>query len=178
LTVFAERGYDGSTLEQVAAAAGFSKGAVYSNFASKDELFLALMDRQVEDYVARIRNVLHGTREDSLGRLAGDALTGMLTQDRDWQLLFLDYIGRATRDPRFRAHLAAHRAHVRDLVADAVRGALGEDRNGLDAPSIAVTLLALSNGLAIERFIDPDAVPDALLGTILNTLQRPADPEK
>jgi hypothetical protein len=67
---------------------------------------------------------------------------------------------------------------VRDLVADAVRGALGEDRNGLDAPSIAVTLLALSNGLAIERFIDPDAVPDALLGTILNTLQRPADPEK
>jgi AcrR family transcriptional regulator len=178
LTVFNQRGYDGSTLDQVAAAAGFSKGAVYSNFASKDELFLALMDRQVEDYVARIRNVLNGTRDDSSGRLTGDALTGMLTQDRDWQLLFLDYVGRAARDPRMRAHLAVHRARVRDLVAESVRGVLGEDRNGLDVDSIAVTLLALSNGLAIERFIDPDAIPDALLGTILNALQRPADPEK
>jgi AcrR family transcriptional regulator len=180
LTVFTERGYDGSTLDQVAAAAGFSKGAVYSNFASKDELFLALMDRQVEGYLAQIRTVLHGTRDDSWGRQAGDALTGMLTQDRGWQLLFLDYVGRASRDPRMHAHLAAHRACVRDLVADAVRDALGEDPgpDGLDLPSIAVTLLALSNGLAIERFIDPDAVPDVLLGTILNTLQRPADPRE
>jgi AcrR family transcriptional regulator len=178
LSVFTERGYDRSTLDQVSAAAGFSKGAVYSNFASKDELFLALMDRQVEDYLARIRNVLAGTRDDSSGRLAGDALTGMLTQDREWQLLFLDYVGRATRDPRMRAHLATHRKHVRDLVTESVRDALGEDRNGLDAASTAVMLLALSNGLAIERFIDPDAVPDALLGTILATLQHPTDPRK
>ena len=182
MAVFTERGYDGSTLDQVAAAAGFSKGAVYSNFASKDELFLALMDRQVGDYVARIRNVLNRTRDDSSGRssgrLTGDALTGMLTQDRDWQLLFLDYVGRAARDPRMRALLAVHRARVRDVVAESVRGVLGEDRNVLDADSIAVMLLALSNGLAIERFIDPDAIPDALLGTILNALQRPADPEK
>ena len=102
----------------------------------------------------------------------------MLTQDRDWQLLFLDYVGRAAHDPHMRAHLAVHRAHVRDLVAEAVRAAMGEDRSGLDAVSIAVTLLALSNGLAIERFIDPEAVPDALLGTILESLHRPASPEK
>jgi AcrR family transcriptional regulator len=176
LTVFTERGYDGSTLDQVAAAAGFSKGAVYSNFAGKDELFLALMDRQVEDYVARIRSALQGTRDDSSGRLTGDALTGMLTQDRDWQLLFLDYVGRAARDPHMSAHLAEHRAHIRDLVAESVRDVLGEGHNGLDVASIAVMLLALSNGLAIERFIDPDAVPDALLGSVLNALQRPADP--
>lgn len=178
LTVFTERGYDGSTLDQVAAAAGFSKGAVYSNFASKDELFLALMDRQVEDYLGRIRTVLHGTCDDSSGRLVGDALTGMLTQDRDWQLLFLDYVGRAARDPHMHAQLAAHRARVRDLIAAVVRDALGEDHNKLDASSLAVTLLALSNGLAIERFIDPDAVPDALFGTILDTLQHPGDAGK
>ena len=177
LTVFTERGYDGSTLDQVAAAAGFSKGAVYSNFASKDELFLALMDRQVEDYVARIRDVLLETGDDSSGRLTGDALTVMLSQDRDWQLLFLDYVGRAARDPRMREHLAAHRARVRELVAESVQNVLGDERNGLDAPSIAVTLLALSNGLAIERFIDPDAVSDSLLGDILNTLQRSAESE-
>lgn len=77
-----------------------------------------------------------------------------------------------------RAQLAMHRARVRDLVAESIRGVLGEEHNGLDADSMAVALLALSNGLAIGRFIDPDAIPDALLGFILTVLQGPSDPDK
>jgi AcrR family transcriptional regulator len=173
MTVFTQRGYDHSSLEQVAAAAGFSKGAVYSNFASKDELFLALMDRQVQDFVKRVRTELSAASEaESRGSLAGNALTALLTRDREWQLLFMDYVQRAARDPVIREQLAAHRSRLRELIADTVRAVgAAKGNHQIDPESTAVTILALSNGLAIERLIDPDAVPATLFGTILGMLE-------
>jgi AcrR family transcriptional regulator len=173
MTVFTQQGYDHSSLEQVAAAAGFSKGAVYSNFASKDELFLALMDRQVQDFVMRVRTELSAANEgESRGSLAGNTLTALLTRDRDWQLLFLDYVQRAARDPGIREQLAMHRQHLRELIAETVRAVdTAKGNHQLDPESTAVTILALSNGLAIERLIDPGAVPTTLFGTILGMLE-------
>ena len=178
LEVFAERGYERSSLEQVAAAAGFTKGAVYSNFASKDELFLALMDQQVRTRVEHARDALQAVRGEAPdAHVVGDRLTAALTADRNWQLLFLDYVQRAVRDPSRRQQLQEHRRRVRQLIADTIRevdidpsepaGSAGT----LGADAAATTLLALSNGLAIERYIDPDAVPDQLLGRILQLLR-------
>jgi len=176
LAVFSERGYDRASLEQVAAVAGFSKGAVYSNFASKDELFLALMDQQVQTRITYARDALQQPHQNGLtGRVVGDRLTAALTEDRDWQLLFLDYVQRAVRDPGVREQFTRHRRHVRQLIADAIRelaDAPEAGSAGLDADALAITILALSNGLAIERFTDPEAVPDKLLGRILQILQQ------
>jgi AcrR family transcriptional regulator len=173
LAVFSERGYDRASLEQVAAVAGFSKGAVYSNFASKDELFLALMDQQVQTRITYARDALQQPHDKGLtGRVVGDRLTAALTEDREWQLLFLDYVQRAVRDPGVREQFTRHRRHLRQLIADAIREFAGTPHAGLDADALAVTVLALSNGLAIERFTDPEAVPDQLLGRILQTLQQ------
>jgi len=174
LAVFTEQGYERSSLDQVAAAAGFSKGAVYSNFASKDELFLALMDQQVRDRIDRVRAALDELAGEGVSaQLAGDRLTAALTDDRDWQLLFLDYVGRAVRDPRMRERLATHRRQLRQLIADTMQDytTRQDTHSGLDPDAQALTLLALSNGIAIERFIDPDTVPDALLGQILQLLK-------
>jgi len=176
--VFTERGYDRASLEQVAALAGFSKGAVYSNFASKDELFLALMDQQVRARIAYARETLQHPQESGLaGKVVGDRLTAALIEDRDWQLLFLDYVQRAVRDPSVRAEFTRHRRHVREMIADAIRefaGASDATSDSLDADELATTILALSNGLAIERFTDPAAVPEELLGRILQILHSAA----
>jgi len=180
LALFSERGYDRTSLEQVAAAAGFSKGAVYSNFASKDELFLALMDSQVRRRIEQVRTALEAPHDQAQTlQLAGGRLTRALSEDRDWQLLFLDYVQRAARDPEAGARLAGHRRQIRHVVADAIRdlGAVGDDEDtSLDLDALAVTVLALSNGLAIERVTDHDAVPDDLLGRILSRLLPASEP--
>lgn len=67
--VFAERGFSAASLDQVAAAAGFTKGAVYSSFGSKDELFLALMDAEVARRVEEVEAALR-TTTDLPGALA------------------------------------------------------------------------------------------------------------
>lgn len=109
LELFTGRGYDQTSLDQVAGAAGFTKGAVYSNFTSKDELFLTLMDQQVGRRIASVREALQrsGGGADS-ARLVGDRLTRALDEDREWQLLFLDYVLRAARDPVVRKQFVAH----------------------------------------------------------------------
>ena len=176
LELFTSRGYDQTSLDQVAGSAGFTKGAVYSNFTSKDELFLTLMDQQVGRRISQVRAALQaeGGRPDS-ARLVGDRLTAALDEDREWHLLFLDYVLRAARDPAVREQFVAHRRRIRALVTDAVRELVDPlpQGAGLDAEAIASTLLALQNGLGIERLVEPSAVRDDLLGTLLQALQPP-----
>ena len=69
--VFADAGYDAASLDQVAAAAGFTKGAVYSNFASKDELFFALIEEHITERVETAREIL---RSHPAGAGSRDAL--------------------------------------------------------------------------------------------------------
>ena len=61
--LFREQGFHGTSLDQVAAAAGYTKGAVYSNFASKEDLFLAIFERRVEEALERVARVLEALGE-------------------------------------------------------------------------------------------------------------------
>ncbi|HEV7186600.1 MAG TPA: TetR/AcrR family transcriptional regulator [Blastococcus sp.] len=168
--VFAERGFAAATLDQVAAAAGFTKGAVYSNFASKDELFLALME---EEAAGRVRVVENSLREtgDLAGALAAVAAE-LSRRDSTWQLLFLEFWQRAVRDPEVRRAFVASRRTLRARVTEVVERFLTERpvRTGWDAMSLTVVLLALANGLAVEALPDPAAVPDDLLARVLADL--------
>ncbi|MFI5782839.1 TetR/AcrR family transcriptional regulator [Nocardia sp. NPDC051570] len=171
LELFTEHGYDRTTLEQVTLAAGLSKGAVYSNFASKDELFLALLDKQIESIIARTQGAVKVPHDRAqTAQLIGRRLTEAFIEDRDWQLLFLDYVVRAARDPKVGERFALHRRRIRRIIADAGRDIFG-DVAGLDPDALATAAIALSNGLAIERLTDPAAVPDDLFGRILHQLR-------
>ena len=168
--VFAERGFAGASTDQVAAAAGFTKGAVYSNFGSKDDLFLALMDAEATARVAAVEQALAGTT-DLPGALAavGDELS---RRDPAWQLLYLEFWQRAVRDPGTRASFVASRRELRARVAQVVERFLAEHpvQTGWDAGRLTLVLLALTNGLALEALPDPQAVPDDLLPRVLADL--------
>ena len=93
LEVFAERGYASANLDQVAAAAGLTKGAIYSNFASKDDLFFAMMHDQANRRVEAVRVALEAGEgapggEQSLHDI-GRLLTAAFTEQRAWQLVLL-----------------------------------------------------------------------------------------
>jgi AcrR family transcriptional regulator len=171
--VFAERGFASASLDQVAAAAGFTKGAVYSNFGSKDELFLALMEAEGVRRIDAVEAALRTTGD--LPRALAAVGAELSRRDTPWQLLFLEFWQRAVRDAEVRQAFVASRRTLRARVTEVVERFLSERpvRSGWDAASLTVVLLALSNGLALEALPDPDAVPGDLLTRVLTELVGP-----
>ncbi len=171
--VFAKHGYDRSSLDDVAAAAGLTKGAVYSSFASKDELFYALMRERIDERLALVATAVgrQTTLQDTT-RDAGAGLAELIFSQTDWQLLFIEFWARAVRDESLRKEFARQRRAARELIArfiDEQAAQLGID---LPAPSdqLAVAVLALSNGIAIEQLADPETVDPSVFGTTLGLL--------
>lgn len=173
--VFARQGFAGATIDDVAAAAGFTKGAVYSNFTNKDELFLALMDAQVQARVDLVAGLLtdvqlHGTALSSHTlRTIGDQLARATSAEPDWHLLFLEFWQRAMREPVVREQFIAHRRALRAAIAEVARGALPAGADWLPDEA-AVLVLALSNGLAIETLADSADIAPELFGRALAAL--------
>jgi AcrR family transcriptional regulator len=178
MEVFARDGFHAATLDDVAAEAGLTKGAVYSNFTGKRELFLALLEERVTRRAQIARSVLSGTPPGPGNEVSSlvTALAGRLSQlgaaEPDWQLLYIEFWLFAMRDPDAHRLLAAARRRLRQAIADLAEEAqrqYGLD-TGISGTRWATIILGLSNGLALERLIDPDTVPDDLLATILNRL--------
>lgn len=171
--VFAEHGISGSSLRDVAEAAGLTTGALYSNFAGKDELVLALMEEHIGMRLARVTAEIDQFEDvDALLHEVGDRLIEAVQTDFEWHRLFIEYWGVAMRDEEVRTGLAQRRSEARAALARAIDRVAAARKLDLPLPSdqAAVVILGLSNGLAIERGIDPAAVPDGLFGTVLALL--------
>ncbi|PWT76599.1 MAG: hypothetical protein C5B46_00925 [Proteobacteria bacterium] len=168
--VFLQRGYHRSTLDDIADAAGFTKGAVYSRFKSKDELFLALYDEWVDQRIADLARYSTPPKTfEALLRTDAKRLMALRNTHADWYLLLLEFWTYAARDERLRQELAAHHERfVRNLAAaiEASVKALGAT---LKRPAIYLARAgtAISLGVTLEQLLDPDAVPESLMETLL-----------
>jgi AcrR family transcriptional regulator len=176
-SVFAERGFAGASLDEVAARAGMTKGAVYSNFAGKDELILAVMQRR-RVHQQREQNV-HVVGDPALPaedrfRQAGAAYAAAMTQQetRDWALLVMEFWTHAVRDEAARAVLAEGLRDLRRTVQESLETSAGS--RGWPPPTppadLAALVVALDLGLALQHLLDPAAVPAQLYGTALARL--------
>lgn len=158
---FAERGYDQSRLEDIAARAGFTKGAVYSNFKSKQELFgSVLADRAdtelsaVTDHLAAVDDVKHAIADAArlvAGEIIGDTQRGQLG---------LEFASRARRDEQVRDVLAPLRRSQRQTASELIAAA-AERLGGTPAvdPELAGLIVhCLSNGLSMEHAVDPERI--------------------
>lgn len=173
LTEFRTRGFDGASLDEIARLAGLSKGAVYSNFASKEDLFLDLMEHQVRLRIDAARRVAEPDSSPAASSMAlGQYLTNVSTDDPGWHILFLEYVVKASRNTERLAALTNRRRALRAVATDAI-DTTSAGHPEWDRDEAAVVLLALSNGLAIERLIDADAVPADLFGRLINRLLTP-----
>jgi AcrR family transcriptional regulator len=176
LKVFAEHGYANARLDHVAAAAGLTKGAIYSNFASKDEIFFAMLDEQILTRVAAVRTALMaapvGADRPMVAHHVGRLLTKTITEQREWQLVFLDFWLRAVRDDDVRALFLTHRRELRAAIAEAVVQIIGPGPapSEFSVDDVVTVVLALSNGLAVEQYIDADFVSTDLFGRVLAQL--------
>ncbi len=156
-TMFLRDGYAATSLEKVAEEAGFSKGAVYSNFGGKDDLCLAVLDTIHEEVAEAVLGSLSGTDSleealDTFDRWA-DARIG----DPDWSALEAEFAARSRRDPQLKQALQARNERIRGLIAEALRTTCEEHglRIALSYDGAANALYSLGVGLGLQRSLDP-----------------------
>ena len=162
--VFVERGLHGATVELITERAGYSRGAFYSNFSSKEELFAAVLQERVfatyramAEAQLELEGPLPSARESAevLARVQGDRAGAWLFR------LWLEMLAQAGRDEHMQGLAAEFWRSNRELTAQVVeRGAAeGRDLRGLAPERAATALIALDIGLAIQHFVDPEGVP-------------------
>jgi AcrR family transcriptional regulator len=166
--VFARAGYHGASMSEIAAEAGFSKGALYWSFASKEELFFALLDELDEQLRALIAASASLPQEQERTGELSRGISAVLTDARDLVLLFHEYSALAVRDPKVAERYAQRNARLRAEIAAAVRlrHATIDVPLTMSAESLATALIALVDGLSIQQLTEPDAVPEELFGQI------------
>ena len=172
-SVFARNGFHGASVNEVASEAGFSTGALYSNFGGKEDLFLALMKREIEAHAREISAAVQA-RPSVAERATGGARQWMTMIEREPELLllFTEFWAYGVRDTDMRPRVAEqfrqmHRLLTR-LIADGMRDF--ELELELPAEQLAVAIDALADGIARQKLTDPDAVPDDLMGRVLSLL--------
>jgi len=172
-TVFARGGYHGATVEQVASEAGFSTGALYSNFGGKEDLFLALMEREIDTYAREISAAVEA-RHSVAERATGGARQWMMLIEREPELLllFMEFWAYGVRDPAVRPRVAERFGRIRQLLTQLIADGLREFELELELPAehLAVAIDALADGIARQKLTDPDSVPDELMGRVLSLL--------
>lgn len=173
--VFARRGLAQASVDEVAADAGFTKGAVYANFGSKEELFLEMLDRKFAARLADLEAVLRtDAPPEEQARTAGRDFLGTIVADPEWGRLFYEAALHASRNEAFRVKLQASYQQMRDRMVELLRARVAG--TGFEPPvpyeQLAMMFFAMANGVGFERLVEGDAVPDDLFATMLGLFTR------
>ncbi len=173
-TVFARDGFHGASLDSVAATAGFTKGAVYSNFESKEDLFLAVFEDRVTREHEEMQRVLTEPQppyevSDRLP-LVRSVIEG--TWDDEWTALYLEFVLYAQRNPQAGKKLAASTRRQRERTVSMLQDAYSTvgAAPDLPVPVLATLAIALFDGLGVGRLADPPAFTEELLTDALTFL--------
>jgi AcrR family transcriptional regulator len=177
--VFATRGYHAASVDEIAARAGFSTGALYSNFAGKEDLFLELFERHVAERVRMLEAAVDSLPSaEARAHGAAESVMQWLREEPGMFLLFIEFWAYAVRDPELRPRFAARSGALREACARLL--AQGAEDLGLELPlsadRLGTAVHALGTGIALERVADPDAVDDELFGAVLALLFAAARP--
>jgi AcrR family transcriptional regulator len=173
-TVFEEQGIGGGSIEAIAAAAGFTRGAFYSNFKSKDELIIAMLEDHVEQAIRRNLDLL--AKHQNLS----DFIDALKTMDRSRQdplgrspLLHMEMILFVARAEKRRPELAKRLRARRKMIAEIVETTLkNSGKTGRNAEWTAAIVLALEDGFRLHRLIDPETTPADSFLRAISDLQR------
>jgi AcrR family transcriptional regulator len=178
---FVSRGFHASSVDEVAERAGYTKGAVYSNFASKEDLFFAVYERRVEQVLTEVIPGLRRAGAEPAFDWGATAAIERRDRDDGWLAVFLEFWAHVLRHPELRDRFAAIHARILEPLAEAVQQ-LAEDRgralpSDVTASQVALAWNAMEVGLGLERLTQPHTVDvvvtrrmgrlllDAVLGT-------------
>jgi AcrR family transcriptional regulator len=174
--LFCKRGLEGTSIDEVAQAAGYTKGAFYANFKSKEELFLVMLDERFSSELQRLDRALAGTQEPHEEALAAAADFIHFASDDEWQSLYFQFLAHAARNEDFRQELATRQRAMRDRLAEV----FGRWKDGiglepaLPLEDITAMTFFMADGFLVNRIIEPGLSEDlytTMVGVFLRGLE-------
>lgn len=167
--LFSESGLEGTSVEQIAADAGFTKGAFYASFKSKEELFLVMLDEKYAAELERFEAGLPGEGSPAEEvRAAAEDFIRFVWSDPQWPKLYFEFVAYAVRHPHFRQELAGRDRALRERMATLIRAA-SEDLPAMlpfPAEDLAMMLFCMANGFLMAQLVEPE-----LRGELYGTMQ-------
>jgi AcrR family transcriptional regulator len=171
LRVFAKRGYQQAGVDEIAASAGYSKGALYWHFSGKDELLVTLLEERIDAPTrAAVALLASASPERDMSVEATREFARQLATQREALLLDREYWSLAIRDPELRARYTKRQADLRGALARALeaRGRhLGHSGLSMPAEDVARIVMSVMAGLAVDELVEPGSVAPELLGEAL-----------
>ena len=171
LRVFARRGYREAGVDEIAAEAGYSKGALYWHFSGKEELLLTLLEERIDTPMReRFALLASAPPERDMSVEATRAFAQQLEGEREALLLEREYWSLAIRDPELRARYAERQTELRGALAAAMEARarhLGTPDLTMPAEDVARIVMSIIGGLAVDELIEPGSVRPELLGEAL-----------
>lgn len=154
-----ERGMEGASIDSIAAEAGYTKGAFYANFASKEDMFLAILDEKFDAEMERLEAAMSGAGEPAMeARMAAEEFLTYVDRDPEWPRLYQEFATHAARNEEFRAVLAERQRGLRERMAAIFAhwtGVLGV-KPTIPHEDVAAMILAMADGFLLNRIIDPE----------------------
>jgi AcrR family transcriptional regulator len=157
--VFADKGFGQVRIDDVCAAAGYTRGAFYSNFDSLEELFFTLYDESARLIAGQVTEALTADDINPGVEAVIERVTATLLLDRDWLLIKTDFLLHAARNPAVADRLATHRQELRNAIEKRLDGA--RQRLTLpdaisDIPNAARAVVAAYDGVTVQLLLDGD----------------------
>jgi AcrR family transcriptional regulator len=171
LAVFARRGYRQASVDEIAAEAGYSKGALYWHFSSKEELLHALLEQRIDAPARSFVTLLESAPPDrDMSLEAAGEFARLLGAQREAVLLEREYWSLAIRDPELRARYAERQTELRRALAAAIEARarhLGMLELPMPGEEVARIVMSIVGGLSVDELIEPGSVRPELLGEAL-----------
>ena len=167
--IFARDGFEAAKLEEIAAEAGYTRGAFYANFDSKEDLFFALLEGEVSSRINTVERMTRSVQDPEAKVLAFREFFLTISQDRRWSLLALEFKLFAVRHPEVKTRLAAmNRRLVKSrigILRDIIEGT--GRKLPITPAAVAMSLSAVANALGLEHMLDRGLMPESALKQIL-----------
>jgi AcrR family transcriptional regulator len=164
--LFTRHGFHATGVADVATEAGYTTGAVYSNFASKEDLFFAVYERRA---AAAVRHAERAFAEhapaEALERLSVDT-AARRGRDDGWLAVFLEFWAHVVRSPELRERFAEIHTRVMQPVADVVDELTG----GREGAAVTAAMNVMQIGLALERLTRPGVVDTELAARVVRVV--------
>lgn len=168
LQIFSRDGFEAARIDDIAAAAGYTRGAFYAHFKSKEDLFFAMLENESQRHLDRVQKSLEECRDDEQRiRTLRDFYVSKLS-DRRWSILTLEFKLYALRHPRLRARLAEMHRSIRNKVK--LQGVPVMHYSQETEPLLRLSLQAILHGLVLETSYDPAGLSEADSKEILKTV--------
>jgi AcrR family transcriptional regulator len=174
--LFCQRGLEGASIDEVAQAAGYTKGAFYANFKSKEELFLVMLDERFSRELDRLDRALAGTQEPHEEARAAAQDFIHFAGDQDWPRLYFQFVAHAARDEDFRQELATRHQAMRDRLTEVFKRwkeGVGVTPT-LPVAEITAMMFFMADGFLLDRMIEPglsDELYTTMVGVFLRGLE-------